>query len=744
MRRHATTLLLLSIAVALGLWLWIDRDEVTEAERSRREDNVFPAWRREDVSRIEIAHEGETILLYKEPGEDGAWRTSSPREERVDQQAMERLMTTLEFATVVRKVGASAAGSDAQLGLEAPRAAGSVAMGSLRFRFALGAPSPRPEGSSYFRVDDGEPFVASRELTEALLASSDTYRDRTVIPYLSLELARFEVEHPGGGFAVERSDSRSFDAGRPSPAPLGPPLTPSSEAGLRPLRFEVEGLGVLASRVALDKVWSALAEMRAEAFPKDADADRLTERPRLTIRMTSKEQGRPPGELVVGEACPGHPDDVVVLRKQPTRVAACAPKGALEALLAITPEALVDDRPLSFRHDEIEELRLEWLGAEAGASGAAPRAIELARRGTGFHQREPEDRELTPGEADAVSELLAQIERGAADAVRRGGGPFEAVYRARARSGEYEEIVEIGAFPSSPSRANGAPDAPRVLLRRVRDDARLTVSPAVARRLVPRATTVRSRELLTDTRRVERVVLRCGAPQELVDDGSGLRLIEPAGYETDGSIAQLVDGLFRGKVNAWVADADDGSFGLGADGCRVVVAFAGGNAPVTVRFGAEGEGGVYGAVDGRPEVFVAPLSLRELARRIYVSRAALRVDPSRIESVRVSARGRSANHDPAALREAAAGIYADRVVTLASSDVGPVEIEIEIATAEGGATKRVVCGPMVSLFRRCAVSGVRAVFDVHPSNLDGLFEPLDAGAARGAPRPDAGSYGSYR
>lgn len=715
MKRHASTIILFLVAVALGVWVWLDRDKVTEGERQRRENNVFSAWRREDLSRLEIAHEGETIVLERDTKDDKPWRMTSPRVERVDQAAAERLTTTLEFATRVRKVG-----DDPNLGFDAPRASGSVTMGSLVFRFVLGGPSPRPEGSSYFRVDDGAPFVASRELTDALLAPSDTYRDRTVVPYLSLELARFEVKHPGGGFVVERTDERSF---------------------------KVQGPGVLASRVALDKVWGALAEMRAEAFPKDADADRLTAHPRLTISMAPKESGKPPGELVVGDECPGHPNDVVVLRKQPTRVAACAPKGAMDALLAIDPGMLVDRKPFSFRHDEVEELRLEALSGDAGApatgadAGGPPRVLELARRGTGFHQREPTDRELTPEEADAASELLQRIEIDVADDVRAGGAPFTAIARARVRSGDHDETVEVGPFPEP--AAGGPHDAGAssggVTLRRVRDDARLVVSPALARRLLPRATSVKPRALLAESRRVQRVVLRCGTAQELVDDGTGLKLVDPPGYETDGSIVQLVDGLVRGKVLAWVADANDGRFGIGPrdseEACRVILGFVDGNAPATVRFGAEGEGGVYGMVDGRPEVFVAPLALHELARRIYVSHGALRAEPALVDSVKVAVRGRPVTgRDPAALRAAAGALFADRVVALGSTDTGPVDVEITIALAEGGPSKRVACSAPRSTpsgpWRRCATPGVKAVFDVRPGLVDAFLEPVPDASPR--------------
>ena len=54
-------------------------------------------------------------------------------------------------------------------------------------------------------------------------------------------------------------------------------------------------------------------------------------------------------------------------------------------------------------------------------------------------------------------------------------------------------------------------------------------------------------------------------------------------------------------------------------------------------------------------------------------------------------------------------------------DVGHVELELLVAVTEGGPKKRIVCGPVVSHWRRCAVSGVKAVFDVHPSSLNGFL-----------------------
>ncbi|HEY8078452.1 MAG TPA: hypothetical protein VIF62_30190, partial [Labilithrix sp.] len=148
MKKHATTLVLLALAVALGVWLWMHRDAVSEGERKRRENSAFEAWRREEISRFELQHEGETIVLERDAAKDSAWRMTSPRKDRCDQAAVERLLTVLEFASVKRK----ATDDPSVLGLASPRARGAVTMGGLVLHFVLGAPSPRPEGSGYFRV----------------------------------------------------------------------------------------------------------------------------------------------------------------------------------------------------------------------------------------------------------------------------------------------------------------------------------------------------------------------------------------------------------------------------------------------------------------------------------------------------------------------------------------------------------------------------------------------------------------
>ena len=537
----------------------------------------------------------------------------------------------------------------------------------------------------------------SRYTSDALLASSDVYRDRAVVPYLATELARFQVAHADGGFTLVRLDDRSF---------------------------VIEGANVLASRTALERMWNALAEMRAEAFPEDADVDRLTARPVLTLILTPKD-GQPPAEIVIGEACPAHPADVVVLRKTPTRIAACAPKDIVSALRVAGP-ALVEKHAFTWRMDEIEELRLERLdGADAGA---APVAIEIARKAATFHERAPADRDLSPEEAEAATELLTRLTTAEVETVTAGKGsaPFTAIARARLHSGEHDQIVEVGAID------------PRghAVVRRVLDDARLDASPVLVRLLLPRETSLRTHAIVeAETRRPTRIVLRCGVDQELVDRGEGFRLVSPKGFDADSGIVQLVDAILRGRVDPWISDVDDGTFGFEPDGCHVVIAFEDGNAPLTVWFGAPGEGGVYARVDTRSGVFVAPQALRELAGRIYVSRGSLRTEPSRIERVRATFEGQPVLREATMLRDAVAMLYADRVVALGTKAAGgSPDLVIEVAVAEGGPARRIACrtgaadGALAEAL--CTVTGVDATFGLTASRLAPLLPIARDGGAR--------------
>jgi hypothetical protein len=610
-RRSATPLVLIVLAAgAVAYAYFVDRAQVSDAERAARRTDVFPSFRVEDVRRVEITHGAETLVLDRvldrEPpaapgsntGAQPSWVMSSPRRDPTDPVEVDALLRELDTATRVRDV----ADDDAR-GLDAPRVRGSVAVGPIGYRFALGDDALAPAGAAYMRVDGEGTFVVGRALKVQLLRGADAYRERAIVPYGAGETARLEVSGPGASFVLERRGT-SFRVG--------------GHDGLR------------ASRDAVDHLFEALAEARAESFVDDTPAERALGPAARVVVLTPRDAARPRVRLVVGGDCPS-PDaalaaDVVVLRTEPARAAACVAKGLAEALaLALAPDALVDAGPFAAHADEIEELAIEPAG------DARPR-VDIARRGSGWHERAPVERDLGVADADSADALVAALAGARALQVRRGEPGERLVPRSRVtlvRTGsESSEVVEVAA----PSTAGVA------LARRVDDGAFLVLPRAIARRFEPHPIALDGADIWpspVDPAEIVAIDDTCSRPSTRLTFADG----EWKGESNDGggvdsrSVSDLADAFARARADAWLVETDDGTFGFGRDAsCAVTLTLApavDGGAPhrVGVVFGDEGDGGIYARATDRAGVFIAPATLRALAADPEAQRSGLRLEP---------------------------------------------------------------------------------------------------------------------
>jgi hypothetical protein len=531
----------------------------------------------------------------------------------------------------------------------------------------------------YFRVEGAGTRVVARDLATAILQKADTYRSRQFVPYVSVQLARLDVKGQGGDVQIERVDDVSFK------------LVPS---------------GVRASRVKLDAIWGALGEMRAEAFASDAVAAPLVAAPRATITMTPAAKDQSAGVVRVGQECPGNPEDVVVVRDAPTKLTACAPKGILAGLA--TPEAALVDRRLFAAHDdEVAELRLETL-----PSGPA---LDLARKDNGWRERAPTEKDLDAEGGEP----------------RMGTEPFDARTRVTVqRVGGVSEVVEVGA-----------PDARGdVTVRRAFDGARLVVLAETARKLAPRDVALRAREVWTPP--VEGVPVlsietRCdGVEQRVTRAEDAWSMASPKGYAPDNSsIVDLVDAVTRLRAEAWVADADDGTFGFGSAPCEIALGLSGegGAREVRLELGRDGEGGTYARAGGSPAVFVAPVGLRDRARTWLVNLHGLSL--LGLDSVQLERDGKrlafaadaSAGDDADAVFAAANVLRADRVAHLgaARADEGMAHPSLVVTLRGGGASQRVVVGGEAKgdeKVRYARVPGVDATFEIDRDRLKSFYD----------------------
>ena len=589
LRSHWTSIALVAVAALLGVWIWVDRASVTDGERALRPKNVFGVFRRDELSRVEIARGNDKLVLLRDVDRDAdaSWRIESPERGLADPTAVDQLTSALEFATYVRKVDAKSAPT-----FDSPRATGALTMGSLVVRFELGGAAPVPEGASYMKVDR-DVFVVSKETADRLLAPWTTYKSRTIVPYLSLDLASLEIHGKDHDVRIERSGE---------------------------LTFKVAPSGLRASREELDKLWSALSEMRADSFETA-----VVPEPVLTILMKPKD-GRPDAELAVGGPCADHPDDVLVVRKAPTPLSACAPKGIIEGL-TLAASDLIDMRLFFAHEDEVEEL---------GMTGTAGGRIELARKGSGWHARSPFDRDLVGDEVDSANTLLTAVVRAKGTGVAAFGTTALAVRaHVRVHGGEMagDELLDVGESPLG-----------HWMVHRLADDARLDVSQDVARKLLPSKSALLGRDVVVpalDPRDVTAIALRCGTAQDLLRDGTAWKMTSPTGYTADQAAAlDLAEQIAHLRADSWVADEDDGSFGFAASSCTVTLTATrdGGSRKLTLTLGQDTQAGVYAKLDASP-VFLEPRTFRDSLARILIDRSVVGVETAASKSIVISRPG---------------------------------------------------------------------------------------------------------
>jgi hypothetical protein len=604
----ATPVALIALATGVAAYVYfVDRATISDADRAARRRDVFPSFRVDEVTRVELTQPGESLVLERDTdaGAGGVtWTMTAPRRGPADPGAVDALLRELEVGVRVRDVDDS---FDAGLG--SPRVRGSVTMGALVLRFSLGADAPRPEGAAYMRVEGEGTFVVGRSLRAQLLRTADAYRPRSLTPYGASEIARLQVTEPdGAGFTLERHG-----------------------AG-----FRLADSGVRASRATVDHLFTALAEARAETFLDDTAADRALGAGATTLVLSSRESSGARVELRLGGECPGEPADVVAVRTAPAHVSACVARSLVDAF-AVKAAALVDPSPLFARADEIEDLRLEDLAG-------GPR-VDLARRGSGWHERAPEERDLSSDESDSAN-ILASALAGAraSEVVAPKAAAAERTFVARSRAtvirtgGSSTEIVEVAALG-----ADGTTWA-----RRVDDGALLRLPNAVARRLQPHPVALRAGAVwrtAIDPGEIVALESSCGAGERLEWHGGAWTLKAPAGFAPDPlATSDLTSALARARADAWLAESDDGSFGLSDPGsCTAAMTVGapgdGGMRRATITFGAATEGGFYARTSDDAAVFEVPGILRSLLTHPVIERRRFLLDPASLTSLLVTRDG---------------------------------------------------------------------------------------------------------
>jgi Domain of unknown function (DUF4340) len=631
-RATITPVVLVVLATGAVAYAWfVDRGSVSDAERASRRSDVFPSFHVEDVTHVELGHGAETLVLDRDrdAGGGSTWTMTSPRHERADAGAVDALLRELALATRVRGVSDGDA-----VGLDEPRVRGLVRVGALEWRFVLGADAPRPEGAAYMRLEGEGTFVVQRSVKVQLLRGVDAYRPRAILPFDASDVRRIQVASAGGGFTLERKRAGGAT-------------------------FRVAEDGMRASRETTDRILAALTEARAETFVDDAQADRELAGTAFTVTVEPQDEAKPRVELKLAGSCPGQATDDLLVETAPVRVSACVARTLGDALREAKP-ALDDTAPFFAHADEMEELRLEPVGSPG------PR-VDVARKGAGWHERSPEERDLSSDETDSANALALALATARGSQVRRAAEPFAAHARVTIvrTGGSSTEVVDMAA---------PEPDG-SVWVRRADDGALVRLPTAQARRFEPHPAALRARALwhsAFDPGAVVGIDDTCGpVPEKLVLRDGTWTMLTPSGFGVDPvAVTDLAGALAQAKPDAWITESDDGSFGLGRPGgCAVNLALAapdGGPArSVTLSFGADAGGGAfYARTSDDPGVFVASGVLHALAAHPAIDRNRFRLDAHALGPVTVARgdRRRAVALDadaPDALARAVEGLYAE-------------------------------------------------------------------------------------
>jgi hypothetical protein len=590
-------------AVALGAYLYvIDSGRVTTKEMEARKRNLLRAWRRADISELAIEQQGEMVRILKRTDDAGDVMYDLAGGEAADPISVDKLLSVLEFATPERRV--EPGGDRAAMGLVAPRARLTITMGKLIYKLAIGGAAPAPAGSAYAELEGEGTFVVARDLVTELLRARDVYRGRTLVPYLSSSLSELGLEGSGG--------ERRFVSGASSGWAV--------RRGEQLIRVD---------RDVFDRLLTALAEVRAEAFTSDREADRALADAAVKIRivMTPRDRGLPRAVIDVGGECPARPENVVAVHREPAPTkSACVPKGVLEPL-ATPLEKFVDLHVFSLRPDEMEQITL--------AAGDAK--LDIVRSGTGWHQRAPTDGAVEPevGQsfARALHDLRAESIIGSAAAAAPGMAlPLATKGTAtliKVEGGEEKlgsETIELEA-----AHADGFVEA-----RRVADGARLRLGADTAAVLRPSGLALRSRKVVDElVSRVRRVAIKSPTMHQVFVRSStgGFALEEPKSLAVDAGLANdVTEALVKLRAERWAADHDDGSFGFDQASARYEVAFE--SSQVHIETGRATAGGVFAHVIDRPEVFVLSGATRRAIENWAVDRSYFMMDPGEVRHVR--------------------------------------------------------------------------------------------------------------
>ncbi|MES1178344.1 MAG: DUF4340 domain-containing protein [Myxococcales bacterium] len=710
---NATIALLACVSVVAVV---ATRNVASTKDSEGRAQNLLPVFRAEDATRVELRRGDQKITLIRS-GTDGGSAVFSliePVRELADATTADKLLSALGDARTLRPVDRGPPLS--AFGLEQPALRIAVQTPKRAYHVALGGPAPTPAGSHYVQVDtgDGAPsiFVVAKSVADDLSVELDAFRLRSLVSVNEADVTRVSITSPALTVALRRSTGTSFIVeGEPQ---------------------------VLADRETVRSLFFQLGRLTATEFLSATEAEVALGAERAHFVLESK-GSKQPLAFDAGGSCPGDPSQLVIIRRAPDAQSGCAPR-ELEATLRLNAGDFHDRHPLSLHADEVEELDI----------ADAKRKFALLRKGTGFvlHESTETQVELEAGNQRIQALIDAQGEP-VKDAKLGDLGLDPAAITVTLRSSAardadvVQQVVRVG---------NSSPSGELYVLR-AQDGVVLRLPREHARAFALDSTLLYARKLTEfgPSSFVSAELDQNGKKQLLRRAGPALELALPKGFEPDGVLsADLIQALGALSAERFVADKDDGTFGLGHSTLSVRFAFKkddGAQVERVLRFGSETALGVFATLDEGGPVFVLSRAVRDACSALLINRANFTGISDSLSALTLEARGRTLRLERQGERFVAvpsSALPADRVSELldaladlrpeAGIHVGPAELAEGFAkptltlrvTPRSGPVQTVTIGAgdawhSTSVFY-LRVSGVDATFVVAQSKVRALSD----------------------
>jgi len=600
------------LACASLATVWLTRGSATTSDRESRGENLLPLYHSEDAVRLELETAGHELVLERTPASDGgsaSFRLLSPITAPADAATADKFLTALGNAHALRPVDSGPPLN--AFGLDKPLLRVNVRSAKGSYRLLVGSNAPTPEGARYVQVTSGSDaprvVVVDKSVAEDLAVELDAFRQRSVVSLSEPDVTRVAITSPKLNVVLKRSSGISFL--RDSPAE-----TLVDRETLSSLFFQLSRLS--ANRfLTAQEGQSALAQYRAH-FELD------TKDPAQNVRFD------------VGGDCPGDPSQLVVVKNAPDAQSACAPR-ELEATLRLSAEDLLDRHAFSLHSDEVEELDIT----------GGKNKFALLRKGNAFVLHTSSE---APVELEAGNQRLTALLEAVGERVQDqkpsdlGLDPATSTVTLSSSAARDADVVQQVV------RVGKTDAAGNLYLYREQDGVVLRLPRASARYFAVDSTLLYSHKLsefglssfvsAEITRPGGKEVLRRGAHE-------ALQLDEPKGFDPDlGASSDLIQALGSLTADRFVADRDDGSFGLEKPSLSVRFVSKSETNPRLeqyLRFGDETALGVFASLGDNGPVFVLPRPVKDTCDTLLINRSVFPTSPDTFNAITLEAHGRT-------------------------------------------------------------------------------------------------------